>query len=125
MSDTPTRIEIFYANLLHIGVVCRVQDGALQVGGNVKALSPVYRDEIMRRAELLTELLAPAVPEPLQPYMGRMVRVGDVREAQGIANELGVAIRCVPVNGGWIVLMGGNAQPWRGKEKQSRKGRSA
>ena len=106
MLDVGKPIRIFYANLLFHNVTVTVVNGALKVGGKgLKNVSPVYREEIARRAPHLIALLSPPVPEPLQPYMGRMLHVDDVEAAQEIANEMGVTIRPYPANGGWVMLI--------------------
>jgi len=101
-------IRIFLANLLRIGVTLRVVDGTLRIGGPGRVnLSPVYRDEIVRRAPQLIELLAPSVPQPLQMYMARMLTVTEAEAAQNVANQIEAPIVLTPANGGWLLLMRG------------------
>jgi hypothetical protein len=68
MIDPSNPIRIFYANLLRAGIKLKVVNTQLRVGGNTEVLSPVHRDEILKRAEHLIELLSPKVPEALRPY---------------------------------------------------------
>lgn len=103
-------IIILYANLLYHGVTLSVRDGRLTVGGDTAKLSPAYRQEIVRRAEQLTELLSPEVPEPLAPYFGRLLRVSETVPVLGIAEQLDVDVRTTPVNGGWIMTIGDGSQ---------------
>lgn len=99
-------IRIFLSNLYRHNVTVTVVDGTLKVGGpGLKNVSPVYRDEIARRAPHLIALLSPPVPEPLQPYMGRMLHVDEAEEAQRLATEIAAQIVLTPVNGGWLMLM--------------------
>lgn len=108
MLDVGKPIRIFLGNLYRHDVTLTVVDGKLKVGGKgLKNVSPVYRDEIARRAPHLVALLSPPVPEPLQPYMGRMIHVDEAEEAQRIATEIAENILLTPVNGGWLLLMRG------------------
>jgi hypothetical protein len=96
-------IRIFYANLLRAGIKLRVVDGKLRVGGNTEILSPVLQEEIVKRAGGLIELLAPEVPEALQPYFYRLIKVNEVKDAVGIAEQMGISLRQTPVNSGWLI----------------------
>jgi hypothetical protein len=96
-------IRVFYANCLRSGLTLRVVNGKLKVGGNMEILSPVYREEIIKRAEQLIDLLSPEVPEPLQPYFYRLLKVDEVKEAVGIAEQMGISLRQTPINGGWLI----------------------
>jgi hypothetical protein len=117
MLDLGKPIKTFYANLLFQGIVLTVKDGQLKVNGpGRKNLSPVYKDEIMKRAEFLIEILSPEVPLDLQPFFGRLISVNEVVEVMGIAERLQVGIETTPVNGGWIVLMGGEYTPPKRKK---------
>lgn len=96
-------IRIFWANLLRVGITLRVENGKLKVGGDrPDLLTPVLRDEIVRRAPQLVDLLSPPVPEPLQPYFGRLLTVRELEAALAIAKQMNVRIRETPANGGWI-----------------------
>lgn len=103
MLDTNKPIRIFYANLLHHGIRLRVVNGQLKVGGNTRSLSPIYRDEIVKRAEHLIELLEPEVPAELEPFFYRLLKVDELKEAIRVAEVLGVSLRSTPCNGGWLV----------------------
>lgn len=103
MLDTNKPIRIFYANLLRMGIVVRAYNGTLKVGGNRELLTPVLKEEIAKRAEHLLELLAPEVPEPLEPYFGRLLLLDELKQAVGIAEQMGVSLRQTPVNGGWLL----------------------
>lgn len=96
-------IRAFYANLLRSGITLRVVNGQLKVGGKLEILSPVYREEIAKRAEHLIDLLSPEVPEPLQPYFYRLLKVDELKEAVGIAEQMGISLRQTPVNSGWLI----------------------
>lgn len=96
-------IRIFWGNLLHMGLSLRVENGKLKVGGDrLDLLTPVLRDEIVRRAPQLVELLSPSVPAELQPYFGRLLTVRELEVALAIAKQMNVRIRETPANGGWI-----------------------
>ena len=58
MIDYGKPIRIFHKNLLRHGIRLNVEDGRFQVRGNIENLSPVYREEIIKRAALLVEILA-------------------------------------------------------------------
>lgn len=107
MIDYGKPVVTFYANMLHIGLKIKVVNGQLKVGGNTDLVTPVLQGEIVKRAEALVEMLKPPVPEPLQPYFGRLITVTEVIEVMGIAERLQVGIKTTPVNGGWLCLMGG------------------
>jgi len=112
-------IIIFYANLLRHGITRSVVDGGLRVGGATGSLSPAYRDEISRRAEQLTALLSPPVPDELAPYFGRLMRVDETLPAMGIAERLDVDVRLTPCDGGWIMTMGsGDQRPSERRERR-------
>lgn len=117
--ETGKPILIFYANLLRHGITMSVVDGGLRVGGATGSLSPAYRDEISRRAEQLTALLSPPVPDELAPYFGRLMRVDETLPAMGIAERLDVDVRLTPCDGGWIMTMGsGDQRPSERRERR-------
>lgn len=103
-------IVIFYANLLRHGITLRVVDGQLRVGGATGSLSPVYRDEISRRAEHLTALLSHPVPDELASYHGRLLNVSDTVPVLGTAEQIDADVRLTPVDGGWLMTMGNGSQ---------------
>lgn len=103
MIDPNKPIRIFYANLLRAGITLKVMNGQLRVGGATETLSPVYRDEIVKRAEHLIDLLSPEVPEALLPYFYRLVKMDELQDAIGIAERMGISLRTTPVNGGWLI----------------------
>ena len=105
MIDINKPIRIFYANLLRSGITLSVANGQLRVGGNLEILSPVYREEILKRADHLIELLSPEVPAELQPYFYRLLKVDELKEAVGIAEQMGISLRQTPVNMGWLIEM--------------------
>lgn len=112
MLDLNKPIIIFLANLLYHGVTVAVRDGQLRVGGETGKLSPVYRDEIKRRAEQLIDLLSPPVPDELAPYFGRLISVDESIVAAGIAEHYDYDTRLTPVNGGWLLTLGdGSLRP--------------
>src|SRR5690606_34531422 len=111
MIDYNKPILIFVGNLLYHGVSLSVSNGKLRVTGDNAKLSPVYRQEIVRRKEQLLELLSPEVPEPLQPYFGRLLRVDELVEALGIAEQLDANLQSTPVNGGWLITIGKGPRP--------------
>lgn len=96
-------IRIFYANMLRIGLKFKVVDGQLKVRDTGDILTPVLQEEIVKRAENLIDLLSPEVPEPLLPYFYRLIKVTEVKEAVGIAEQMGISLRTTPVNSGWIL----------------------
>jgi hypothetical protein len=103
MIDTNKPIRVFYANLLRAGIILRVVDGQLKFGGKTEILSPVYREEIIKRASHLVDLLLPEVPEVLRPYFYRLISVNELRDAIGIAETMGISLRQTPVSGGWLI----------------------
>lgn len=103
MLDEGKPIRIFYANLLRTGINLRLRDGKLKVSGNMELCTPVLQEEIIKRAEQLIELLSPEVPEELQPYFYRLIKVDEVKEAVGIAETMGISLRQTPVNMGWLL----------------------
>ena len=99
-------LRIFYANLLYLGVTLHVEQGRLCVGGGKsKALSPAYREEIIKRKEGLIEMLSQTPPAELAPYFGRLIRVEEVPAAQLVADVCDVKVRATPVDGGWLLEM--------------------
>ncbi len=106
MIDLGKPIVVFYANMLKIGIRLRVVDGQLRVKDTQAIMTPVIRAEIEKRADHLIELLSPTVPVELQPYFWRLITVKEVVEVMGIAERIGVDVRQIPCNGGWIMLMG-------------------
>lgn len=103
MLDANRPIRVFYANLLRMGIKLRAVDGELKISGRKDLATPVVREEIIKRAEFLIELLSPEVPEALQPYFYRLIKVDEVKEAVGIAEQMGISLRQTPVNGGWLL----------------------
>lgn len=101
--DTNKPIRIFYANMLRIGIKMRVVDGQLKVRDTTGIMTPVLQDEIIKRAEQLTDLLAPEVPEQLEKYFYRLINVDELKEAIYIAEVMGLSLRGTPVNGGWLI----------------------
>ena len=100
-------IKIFYANLLTIGVALSVDaaTGKLLVDGNLDCLSPVYRQEIVKRARHLIELLTPVPPADLDPYFGRLIKLDELKWVLTLAEALGAKVDALPVNGGWLLTM--------------------
>ena len=96
-------VKVFYANLLVLGIKLRVDSGKLFVEGNVDVLSPVYRGEIIKRKQHLVELLTPEPAPALTPYFGRLLRLDEVKQALGIAEQMQTRIDALPVNGGWLL----------------------
>lgn len=101
--DTNKPIRIFYANLLRMDIHLRAYNGKLKVTGRMDLCTPVLQEEIVKRSEQLIELLSPEVPEPLQPYFYRLIKVDEVKEAVGIAEQMGISLRQTPVNSGWLL----------------------
>jgi len=96
-------IRIFYANLLHSGLKLRVANDKLMVDGNVDILSPVLKEEIVKRSKHLIELLTPLPTEELAPYFGRLLRLDELKQALGIAAQIKMQIDAMPCNGGWLL----------------------
>lgn len=112
MIDYNKPIKIFLGNLYYIGITVAVEDGRLRVGGQTDKLSPVYRDEIIKRREQLIDLLSPPVPDELAPYFGRLISVDESIVAAGIAEHYDYDTRLTPVNGGWLLTLGdGSLRP--------------
>jgi hypothetical protein len=57
MIDYGKPIRTFHANLLRHGIKLSVEAGRLKVGGKLDNLSPAYREQIVKRAPFLIELL--------------------------------------------------------------------
>jgi hypothetical protein len=62
MIDYGKPIRTFHKNLLRHGIELSVEDGRLRLRGDLKNVSPAYRDEIVKRAPLLIELLDDSPP---------------------------------------------------------------
>lgn len=108
--DLNKPILIFLGNLYYHGVTVTVVNGQLRVGGETAKLSPAYRAEIVRRAELLIAVLSPPVPDDLAPYFGRLMRVDETMAAMGAAEETDTDLRLTPVDGGWLATIGDGSQ---------------
>jgi hypothetical protein len=39
----------------------------------------------------------------LQPYFYRLIKVNEVKDAVGIAEQMGISLRQTPVNSGWLI----------------------
>lgn len=103
MIETGKPIRIFYANMLRIGVICKVHNGQLKVKDTQNIMTPVLQEEIIKRADHLIELLSPEVPEELRQYFYKLLKVDELQEAIRTAEILGISLRTTPVNGGWLV----------------------
>lgn len=101
--DFNNPIRIFYANMLRIGLVFKIRDGKLKVSDPNGVVTPVLKEEIRKRAEHLIDLLSPEIPEELEPYFYRLIRVDELKEAIRIAEVMGISLRTTPVNGGWLI----------------------
>jgi hypothetical protein len=115
-------IKVFLGNLYYQGITVAVEDGRLRVGGQTDKLSPVYRDEIIKRREQLIDLLSPPVPDELRRYFGRLLRVDELVEALGVAERIDANLQATPVNGGWIVTMGQGPRPTVKERRKARNG---
>jgi len=104
-TDYGKPIRIFYANLLSAGLVCRVakENGKLVVEGNTDVLSPVYEQEIVKRAKHLVALLTPPPPVELEPYFGRLLKLDELKAALGMAEHVSTVVDATPCNGGWLL----------------------
>ncbi len=122
MIDYNKPIKIFLGNLYYIGITVAVEDGRLRVGGQTDKLSPVYRDEIIKRREQLIDLLSPPIPDELRRYFGRLLRVDELVEALGVAERIDANLQATPVNGGWIVTMGQGPRPTVKERRKARNG---
>lgn len=100
-------VLIFYANLLRAGLTLRVDNQKLVVDGNLAVCSPVLQDEIRKRSRHLVDLLSPPPPPALAAYFGRLITLGEVEAALGIAAELQADVDSTPVDGGWLLTTGG------------------
>jgi hypothetical protein len=98
-------IRVFYANLLRSGLELRVDSatGKLLVDGNIDILSPVYKEEIIKRKQFLVELLTPEPVEELAPYFGRLLRLDELKQALATAEQVKANVDATPVNGGWLL----------------------
>jgi len=103
MIEHGTPIRIFYANMLRIGLKLKVADGQLKVRDTQGIMTPVLQEEIIKRSEHLIELLSPEVPEQLQAYFYRLIKLDELKEAIYIAEVMGLSLRGTPVNGGWLI----------------------
>lgn len=104
-------VKLFYGNMLKIGLKFKVKDGQLKVGGNKDALTPVLKDEIAKRAELLIDLLTPPPSEEMERYFGRLLVLKELGEALRLAEMLNEKVDSLPVNGGWILTTGKEVRP--------------
>jgi hypothetical protein len=96
-------IRVFYANLLKAGLELRVDNSKLVVDGNVDILSPVLKEEIVKRSKHLIELLTPAPTGELAPYFGRLLYLDELKQALTTAEQLKVIVDATPCNGGWLL----------------------
>lgn len=96
-------IRIFYANMLRIGLKFRVVNGQLKVKDTQTIMTPVLQEEIVKRSEHLIDLLSPVIPAELEPYFYRLLKIHELKEAIGIAEQMGISLRTTPVNGGWLI----------------------
>ena len=103
MIETGKPIRIFLANMYRIGIKVRVVNGQLKVSDTRGIMTPVLKEEIVKRADHLIELLSPEVPEQLHPYFYRLLKLDELKEAIHTAEIIGVSLRTTPVNGGWLV----------------------
>ena len=71
----------------------------------MQIMTPVLKEEIIKRAEHLIDLLSPDVPAVLEPYFYRLINVDQLKEAIRIAEIMGISLRGTPVNGGWLIEM--------------------
>jgi hypothetical protein len=99
-------IKYFYANLLKAGLALRVDKGKLIVEGDIDIVSPVLKEEIVKRKQFLVDMLTPVPVEELVPYFGRLLRLDELKQALTTAEQLKVTIDATPVNGGWLVTTG-------------------
>jgi hypothetical protein len=105
-TDYGKPIRVFYANLLHMGLTLHVANSKLVVDGNVDILSPVLKEEIIKRKRFLIDLLTPEPVEELSPYFGRLLRLDELKEALRLAEPLPAKVDATPVNGGWLLTTG-------------------
>jgi hypothetical protein len=99
-------IRVFYANLLKSGLELRVANSKLVVDGNVDILSPVLKEEIVKRSKHLIELLTPLPTEELAPYFGRLLYLDELKQALRAAEQIRAKVDATPVNGGWLLSTG-------------------
>jgi hypothetical protein len=97
-------IKVFYANLLHMGLDLRVANNKLTVDGNLDIVSPVLKDEIIKRSKHLIELLTPAPAEELAPYFGRLLRLDELKQALHLTETIKMKVDATPCNGGWLLV---------------------
>jgi hypothetical protein len=97
-------IRVFYSNLLSMGLDLHVDHGRLTVDGNVDILSPVLKEEIIKRKQFLIDLLTPAPVAELAPYFGRLLRLDELKEALRLAETIQAKVDATPCNGGWLLV---------------------
>lgn len=97
-------VKIFYGNLLKMGITLGVKDGQLRVGGNKEAITPVMREEILKRADQLVELLTPAPSPEMVSHFGRLLTLDELKTALNTADLLKERVDAIPVNGGWLLV---------------------
>lgn len=97
-------VKIFYANMLKIGITFTVQDGQLKVGGDRTLLTPVIKEEIIKRKDHLIDLLTPPPSPEMASHFGRLLTLDELKTALHTADFLQERVDSFPVNGGWILV---------------------
>jgi hypothetical protein len=107
MNNHGRKIRVFFANLLHHGIVIKPDGNGLAVTRTKDvAFSPVLEAEIRKRAGLLMEMLTPIPPAPLAGYFYRLLSEAEADRAVLQAQQLGITLDCTQVGASWLVEVG-------------------
>jgi hypothetical protein len=107
MNNHGRKVRVFYANLLHHGIVIKPEGNGLAVTRTKDIeISPVLEAEIRNRAALLMEMLTPVPPAPLAGYFYRLLSETEADRAVLQAQQLGINLDCTQVGASWLVEMG-------------------
>lgn len=105
-------VKIFYANLLKMGIKLRVKNGELRISGNKELATPTLQAEIVKRAEMLVDMLTPPPSPELASHFERLLTLAELKQALTTAEFLREKIDCWPVDGGWLLTTGtGDRKP--------------
>lgn len=97
-------VKIFYVNMLKIGITISAENGRLKVSGNREAITPVIKEEIIKRSEQLVDLLTPAPSPEMASCFGRLLTLDELTQALHTAELLRERVDSYPLDGGWLLV---------------------
>ena len=74
-------------------------------------LTPVLKEEIAKRAEMLIDLLTPEPSPGMEKYFGRLLLLDELKQALHTAEIVGDKVDSLPCNGGWLLTTGKETMP--------------